>query len=316
MQKKCWRTVLVGMLCSVGVASAAAQERFKVLATNRTSTMETELNEAGADGYRFVGTQGGETFFGGSETVLLMMLDPEGRRFRYILLATSRTSTMERELNEVPLEFNYVGMTVFKTRFGGEETVVVLEAEATTLASVPAPPAPSGSPSDAPSSSASRPAANRELGIYMVREDGPREMLTPSSIARVDEEGGGLFGRPQRFGILNGVSAIGRTRNHFQVFEFTFPAGGAITGRPFNPDRFVLVQLYEDREYDERTLDILSGGPDLDVVIPFSTEQVDSGTFRVQPSEPLGLGEFGFFLLDTGADMQRGFTVWDFGVDP
>lgn len=278
--------------------------------------METELNKAGADGYRFVGTQGGETFFGGSETVLLMMLDPEGRRFRYILLATSRTSTMERELNEVPLEFNYVGMTVFKTRFGGEETVVVLEAEATTLASVPAPLAPSGAPSDAPSSSASRPAANRDLGIYMVREDGPREMLTPSSIARVDEEGGGLFGRPQRFGILNGVSAIGRTRNHFQVFEFTFPAGGAITGRPFNPDRFVLVQLYEDREYDERTLDILPGGPDLDVVIPFSTEQVDSGTFRVQPSEPLGLGEFGFFLLDTGADMQRGVTVWDFGVDP
>lgn len=316
MLKKCWRTVLVGMLCSVGVAPGAAQERFKVLATNRTSTMEVELNEAGSDGYRFVGTQGGETFFGGSETVVLMMRDPEGKRFRYILLATSRTSTMESELNDVPTEFNYVGMTVFKTRFGGEETVVVLEAETTTLASASAPPAASRSPSDATSSSASSPTAERELGIYMVREDGPREMLTPNSIARVEEEGGGLFGRPQRFGILNGVSAAARSRNHFQVFEFTFPAGAAITGRPFNPDRFVLVQLYEDREYDERTLDILPGGPDLDVVIPFSTEQVDSGTFRVQPSEPLGLGEFGFFVLDTGVDMQRGVTVWDFGIDP
>ena len=57
MLKKCWRTVLVGMLCSVGVAPGAAQERFKVLATNRTSTMEIEINEAGSDGYRFVGTQ-------------------------------------------------------------------------------------------------------------------------------------------------------------------------------------------------------------------------------------------------------------------
>ena len=304
------------MLCSIGVAPGVAQERFKILAANRTSTMEIEINEAGAAGYRFLGTQGGETLFGGSETVLLMMLDPADRRFRYLLLATSRTSTMERELNDIPPEFNYVGMTVFKTTFGGEETVVVLEAEATTLSSVSAPAAASGSPSDAPSSSASGPTTERELGIYMIREDGPREMLTPNIIARVGEEGGGLFGRPRRFGILNGVSATTRSKNHSQVFEFTFPAGGAITGRPFDPDPFVLVQLYEDREYDERTLDILPGGPDLDVVIPFRTEQVDSGTFRVQPSEPLGLGEFGFFLLDTRVEMQRGVTVWDFGVDP
>ena len=284
--------------------------------------MEIEINEAGAAGYRFVGTQGGETVFGGSETVLLMTLDPEGRRFRYILLATSRTSTMERELNDLSPEFNYVGMTVFKTRFGGDETVVLLEAEATTLASVSAAPTAPVSPSVAPSASASasasasRPTTARELGIYMSREDGPREMLTPNIIARVEEEGGGLFERPRRFGIVNGVNAATRSKNHFQVFEFSFPAGGAITGRPFNPERFVLVQLYEDRDYAERTLDILPGGPDLEVVVPFRTEQIDSGTFRVQPSEPLGLGEFGFLLLDTGVDMQRGVTVWDFGIDP
>ena len=37
---------------------------------------------------------------------------------------TSRTGTMERELNEVPPEFDFVGMTGF---FG--EGVVILEAE-------------------------------------------------------------------------------------------------------------------------------------------------------------------------------------------
>ena len=43
--------------------------------------MEEELNEAGARGYRFLATQGGETAFGGSEAVVVMTLDPEGRRF-------------------------------------------------------------------------------------------------------------------------------------------------------------------------------------------------------------------------------------------
>ena len=64
--------------------------------------MQDELNEAGSAGYRFAGTQGGETAFGGRETVVIMVLDPEGRRFRYILLVTSRTGTMQEELNEAP----------------------------------------------------------------------------------------------------------------------------------------------------------------------------------------------------------------------
>lgn len=110
-------------------ASAQAQERFKLLATSRTGTMQDELNEAGAAGYRFAGTQGGETAFGGNEVVVIMALDREGRRFRYILLATSRTGTMQRELNEAPPDFNVVGMTVFNSRFGGDEAAVILEAE-------------------------------------------------------------------------------------------------------------------------------------------------------------------------------------------
>lgn len=36
---------------------------------------------------------------------------------------------MQTELNEAPSEFNFVGMTVFSTRFGGKESAVILEAE-------------------------------------------------------------------------------------------------------------------------------------------------------------------------------------------
>lgn len=108
---------------------AEQPDKFLLLATSRTGTMEKELNEAGALGYRFAGTQGGQTAFGGSEVVVIMALDPEGRRYRYILLATSRTSTMQKELNEAPPEYEFAGMTVFSSRFGGSEAAVILQAE-------------------------------------------------------------------------------------------------------------------------------------------------------------------------------------------
>ena len=93
--------------------------------------MQDELNKAGARGYRFAGTQGGETAFGGREAVVIVALDPEGRRFRYILLATNRTGTMQSEMNDAPPEYNFAGMTVFSSTFGGREAAVILEAEIT-----------------------------------------------------------------------------------------------------------------------------------------------------------------------------------------
>ena len=106
---------------------AEQPDKYLLLATNRTGTMEDELNEAGARGYRFAGTQGGQTAFGGDEAVVIMTLDPEGRRFRYILLATNRTGTMQREMNQAPPEYALVGMTVFSSTFGGRQTAVILE---------------------------------------------------------------------------------------------------------------------------------------------------------------------------------------------
>ena len=122
-------SVAACVLIVVPPAAAQDQDNYLLLATNRTGTMQDELNEAGSAGYRFAGTQGGETAFGGREAVVIMVLDPEGRRFRYILLATSRTGTMQEELNEAPPEFNFVGMTVFSSTFGGREAAVILDAE-------------------------------------------------------------------------------------------------------------------------------------------------------------------------------------------
>lgn len=102
---------------------------YRVLATNRTSTMQNELNEGGDSGFRFGGVMGGETAFGGSEVVAIMTRTADGKpRYEYRLLATSRTSTMQREMQEAgDAGFEYRAQTVFESAFGGQETVVILE---------------------------------------------------------------------------------------------------------------------------------------------------------------------------------------------
>ena len=110
-------------------APAFAQVDYKVLATSKTSTMEKEMNDAGAAGYKFVDVMGGETAIGGKEVVVLMQRggDVSGR-FRYKLLATSRTGTMQKEMSEAALDgYDYVGQTVFESLFGGEEVVSIVE---------------------------------------------------------------------------------------------------------------------------------------------------------------------------------------------
>jgi hypothetical protein len=104
-----------------------------VLATNRTSTLEKELNQAAEAGFRFTAVMGGETV-GGNEVVAVMTRTaPGGGRYSYKLLATSRTSTMDNELREAAdAGFEYRGQTAFETTFGGQEVVVILERDQDT----------------------------------------------------------------------------------------------------------------------------------------------------------------------------------------
>ena len=120
------------MLLTMGTLPAAAQHtaiEHKVLATNKTSTMEKELNAAAEAGFQFQSVMGGESTFGGREVIVVMSRSGGSRgRYSYRLLATSRTSTMQRELQQAAdAGFDYRGQTVFETMMGGEEVVVILE---------------------------------------------------------------------------------------------------------------------------------------------------------------------------------------------
>ena len=111
--------------------AASRQFEYRLLATSKTSTMQKEMGEAGEAGFRFAGVMGGDTAFGGSEVVVVMSKDRENQNqghYQYKLLATSKTSTMQKELQEAGDEgFEYRDQTVFKTRFGGQEVVIILE---------------------------------------------------------------------------------------------------------------------------------------------------------------------------------------------
>ena len=113
----------------LGSGQARAGVEHRVLATSKTSTMEKELNEAAEAGFRFQAVMGGDTAFGGSEVVVVMSRGAEATgRYAYRLLATARTSTMQKELQQAAdAGYHYRGQTVFETATGGDEVVVILE---------------------------------------------------------------------------------------------------------------------------------------------------------------------------------------------
>ena len=117
------RAVLPALLTLAGLtlpgpadAEPEVSDTYRVLATSRTSTMEEELNQAAADGYRLDMIMGGETAFGGKEVVAIASRHSGPGRFAYRLLATSKTSTMQSELHDAAAEgFHYRDQTVFDT---------------------------------------------------------------------------------------------------------------------------------------------------------------------------------------------------------
>jgi hypothetical protein len=120
--------VLLWTCVSPALAQPGGAIEYRVLATSRTSTMQKEMQAAAEAGFRFGGVMGGDTAFGGSEVVVIMLKDGSPGSYGYRLLAANRTATMQRELQEAGDEgYEYRGQTVFKSAFGGREVVVILE---------------------------------------------------------------------------------------------------------------------------------------------------------------------------------------------
>jgi hypothetical protein len=120
----------IALLASSGLTTFSQKFDYRLLATSKTSTMEKEMNSAADAGFVFGSVMGGESSIGGKEVLVVMTKSVEtpAANKKYVLLATSKTGTLQKELQQAGDEgFEYCGQTVFESAFGGREVSIILE---------------------------------------------------------------------------------------------------------------------------------------------------------------------------------------------
>ena len=131
MTRQLLQLAVISIACCTITRAADDHFEYSILGTSKTSTMEKEMNGAAAAGFRFSQVMGGETSIGGKEVVVAMVKDlsaPKGGTRQYKLLATSKTSTMQKEMQQLAdAGYEYLGQSVFESVFGGKEVVVIME---------------------------------------------------------------------------------------------------------------------------------------------------------------------------------------------
>jgi hypothetical protein len=104
---------------SAASVAAAQDDRYLLLATERTGTMQKEIDDAAAKGFRVVTASPGD----GGEYIVL--LEQTTDKYQYRLLATTRTGTLQRELDEAAKE----GYRILPKSIAhkGDELLVLME---------------------------------------------------------------------------------------------------------------------------------------------------------------------------------------------
>lgn len=124
--------LIMGLLLGGFLLPAVAGEldlnyRYLLLATKKTSTMQKELSQAAAAGYRIIA---GSRTSGTEMALLLESVAKPPDTYEYELLATTKTSTMQKELNEAAARgFRLLPETMMQKEqmLGPLEIVMVLE---------------------------------------------------------------------------------------------------------------------------------------------------------------------------------------------
>jgi len=119
--------ILFASVSTVAQLKIDPENRYLLLSTMKTSTMQKELEQASAQGFRIIAAA---SSCGQSEMVLFLeRVAKAPDTYKYRLLATARTSTMEKELNQAAQEgFRLLPRTITaKEGFISNEIVAVLE---------------------------------------------------------------------------------------------------------------------------------------------------------------------------------------------
>ena len=110
---------LLALNAAVVVEGQEAAGKYLLLAAERTATMQREIDDAAARGFRVFGASPN----GDSEAVFL--LEKSSGKYQYRLLAATRTGTLQREISEAAAEgYHIVPRAVARK---GDELLVLME---------------------------------------------------------------------------------------------------------------------------------------------------------------------------------------------
>ncbi|RPI22033.1 MAG: hypothetical protein EHM61_23310 [Acidobacteria bacterium] len=185
------------------------------------------------------------------------------------------------------------------------------------------------------------PTAPHDSGVYWFDEnpDGSAQMVFLERAAYVGVESSGVFAAMITMGIakaklkavIQGSRSAVRLDTGSPTFYFYFEDHAAGLGRSAfmvpdisNPNQFTLVRL-DCRKDSRETVMMRAGafaasyGTDRDARVPFKSERIRPGVYRVTPARPLPPGEYCFLAgsvadSDPYAKMGNRINIFDFGV--
>jgi hypothetical protein len=192
-------------------------------------------------------------------------------------------------------------------------------------------------PVEAPAADTSDPMVKRNYGIYLYELiKGRRVMTQLRPVVSAQNRTGGVFTNSITYGITkikqkanlpnrNAEMQIPRTRPIF-YFYLDATTGGLNTssGIPSDPNEFMLVRFNQRSDNREVTIAKQNafggkGGLSDEYVVPFDSEDLGNGIFRVTPRTELKKGEYAFYLVNSGnsnASAAIGAKFFDFGINP
>lgn len=180
------------------------------------------------------------------------------------------------------------------------------------------------------------PDAPHDSGIYLFteNENGHLKVMTPLERASTEGTKSGFLGHALSYGIVKGKTkavipgprASIRTYDTKPVFYFYFEDKSAALGKAHgfgaqtvsNPNQFSLVRFEQKKESREVVIGTIgfastSTGGESKEMVPFKSERVRPGVYKVVPSTDMSPGEYAFVSASAAGAAGAG-DIFDFGI--
>jgi len=180
------------------------------------------------------------------------------------------------------------------------------------------------------------PDAPHDSGIYLFteNENGHLKVMVPLERASTEGTKSGFLGHALSYGIVKGKTkavipgprASIRTYDTKPVFYFYFEDKSAALGKAHgfgaqtvsNPNQFSLVKFEQKKESREVVIGTIgfanaSTGGESKEMIPFKSERVRPGVYRVVPATDMNPGEYAFVSASAAGAAGAG-DIFDFGI--